>query len=59
MDAAPNAAALKRDHLLERWAQVGLTFPALGLVFICMILPVGWLFWLSFLADDGTLSLIH
>ncbi|BBK32432.1 ABC transporter permease [Allostella humosa] len=26
---------------------------------VAMVLPVGWLFWLSFLADDGSLSLEH
>ncbi len=59
MDAAPHAEGLKRDHWIERWGLLGLTAPALMLVIVSMILPVGWLFWLSFLADDGAFSLIH
>lgn len=55
----PNAAGLRRDQLFERWTLLALTAPALLLVLITMIIPVGWLFWLSFLADDGSLSLEH
>jgi putative spermidine/putrescine transport system permease protein len=54
-----HAGALRRDHLVERWGLLGLTVPALLLVLVTMIIPVGWLFWLSLLADDGSLSLIH
>ncbi len=50
---------LKHDHRIERWALLGLTLPALLLVLITMVIPVGWLFWLSFLADDGSFSLVH
>lgn len=57
--AAPHAAELRRDHLVERWTLLGLTAPALLLVVVSMVLPVGWLFYLSFLADDGQYSLIH
>ncbi len=59
MGQRPYAAELKRDHLAERWGLLGLTLPAVLLVILTMVLPVGWLFWLSFLADDGTLSLVH
>jgi ABC-type spermidine/putrescine transport system permease subunit I len=54
-----NAAGLKADARRERFALFGLSLPALLLVIVTMILPVGWLFWLSFLADDGSLSLVH
>ena len=57
--AGPNAAALRRDALVERVALFGLSLPALLLVTVTMIIPVVWLFWLSFLADDGTFSLEH
>ena len=40
-------------------ALFGLGLPALILVTLTMIVPVAWLFWLSFLADDGGLSLVH
>lgn len=55
----PNAADLRRDQVFERWSLLALAVPALLLVLITMIIPVGWLFWLSFLADDGSLSLEH
>jgi putative spermidine/putrescine transport system permease protein/spermidine/putrescine transport system permease protein len=55
----PNADGLRRDARGERLALFGLTLPALALVVITMILPVGWLFALSFFADDGSLSLVH
>ncbi|MCK6452805.1 MAG: ABC transporter permease [Alphaproteobacteria bacterium] len=58
-DAGPNAAGLARDARVERVVLLGLSLPALALVTVTMILPVGWLFWLSFLADDGSLSLVH
>ena len=57
--AAPNASGLRADALRERLALLGLSAPALLLVLLTMIAPVGWLFWLSFLADDGSLSLVH
>ena len=57
--ALPHAVALKRDHLWERWLLLALASPALLLVLMTMIVPVGWLFWLSFFADDGSFSLMH
>jgi ABC-type spermidine/putrescine transport system permease subunit I len=59
MIATPNAEGLRRDALRERAALFGLSVPALALVIITMIIPIAWLFWLSFLADDGSLSLEH
>ena len=58
-DDGPNAAGLKRDERRERLALLGLSAPALLLVLVTMVLPVGWLFGLSFLADDGSWSLEH
>lgn len=56
---APNARGLRRDELRERLALLGLSAPALLLALVTMVLPVAWLFGLSFLADDGGLSLVH
>ena len=53
----PNQVELKRDALRERFALFGLCSPALLLVLIIMVLPVGWLFWLSFLGEDGNFTL--
>ena len=55
----PNALGLRRDALRERLVLFGLGAPALALVTIAMLIPIAWLFGLSFLADDGTLSLEH
>ncbi len=54
-----NAAGLRNDAFRERLALLGLCSPALVLVLIIMVLPVTWLFWLSFLGDDGGLTLEH
>jgi len=57
--AALHGPALARDARRERARLFGLSLPALLLVLVIMVVPVGWLFWLSFLADDGSLSLEH
>jgi len=57
--AAPNAAGLRRDARAERFALFGLSLPTLLLVTVTMVIPVAWLFWLSFLGDDGAFSLVH
>ncbi len=51
-----NEAGLLRNSARERWALLGLTAPAVIAVTIIMVLPVTWLFYLSFLADDGSFS---
>jgi ABC-type spermidine/putrescine transport system permease subunit I len=56
---ALHARGLRRDELTERLALLGLSAPAVLLVLVAMALPVAWLFGLSFLADDGSLSLVH
>ncbi len=57
--AGANAAGLRRDERVERLTLLGLSVPALLLVFVTMLAPVGWLFGLSFLDDAGGLSLEH
>ena len=44
---------------MERWVLLGLSGPALLLLVVMMILPVAWLFGLSFVGDDGQLTLAH
>jgi len=55
-DDGPNAAGLTRDERRERLALLGLSAPALLLVFVTMVLPVGCCSALSFLADDAYFS---
>ena len=54
-----NEEGLRRDALNERMALFGLCSPALLLVMVVMVIPVGWLFYVSFLADDGSFTLEH
>jgi len=56
---ALNSRGLRRDELSERLALLGLSAPAILLVIVAMAVPVAWLFGLSFLADDGSFSLVH
>jgi len=58
-DALPNVQALRRTDLLERLGLLALVAPALLLILVTMLLPVGWLFYLSLLSDQGTFSLEH
>jgi putative spermidine/putrescine transport system permease protein/spermidine/putrescine transport system permease protein len=51
-----NERGLQSDEQRERWMVLGLCGPSLFLIFIVMLVPVGWLFWLSFIGADGTLS---
>lgn len=57
--AGPNAAGLRRDAMFERIMLAGLGLPALLLICLTMIVPVGWLFALSLFAENGELSLVN
>ena len=57
MMAADNSQGLRRDHLLERLRLFGLSSPALLMVLVVLIIPVGWLFYVSFIGADGQFSL--
>jgi ABC-type spermidine/putrescine transport system permease subunit I len=59
LNTLPNAAALKRTALWERIGLLSLVSPALLLITVIMVLPVGWLFYLSVLSDAGSFSLEH
>lgn len=58
-EGKPNAAGLRRDAMTERLALLGLCSPAFMLVMIIMVIPVAWLFYLSFLGNDGSFTLEH
>ena len=57
MTMPPNSAALHRDALREKLTLFGLAAPATVLVSVIIVIPVGWLFWLSLFNDQGALSL--
>ncbi len=56
-DDGPNAALLRRDALRERRALLGLASPAVVLLMVVMVLPVGWLFYLSLIGEGGGFSM--
>lgn len=52
-----NAQGLRSDERLERLKLFGLSSPALILVLVVLVLPVGWLFYVSFIGAEGRFSL--
>lgn len=52
-----NETGLRRDERLERLKLFGLSSPALLLVLVILVIPVGWLFYVSFVGADGQFSL--
>lgn len=58
MEAArTNEAGLRRDEWLEWLKLFGLGSPAILLILVILVIPVGWLFYVSFIGADGTFSL--
>lgn len=55
----PYAVELRGDARRERLILFGLSLPALLVVTVILVLPVAWLFWLSFLDGAGALSLVN
>ena len=54
---AANAHLLRAYERKERLSLLGLTGPAVLIVLVVMVLPVGWLFYLSFIGADGSPSM--
>ena len=55
----PNEKSLRVQGEREQWMLLSLSTPALLAVVLIIIIPVGWLFYLSFIGNDGQLSLEH
>lgn len=51
------ADGLRRDERLERLKLFGLSSPAILLVLVILVIPVGWLFFVSFIGADGQFSM--
>ena len=51
-----NEAGLKMDERLERLKLFGLSSPAILLILVILVIPVGWLFYVSFVGADGKLG---
>jgi ABC-type spermidine/putrescine transport system permease subunit I len=52
-----NAEGLRRDGFLERLKLFGLCSPAILLVLVILVIPAGWLAYVSFLGADGQFSM--
>ena len=52
-----HATGLRRDERLEKLKLFGLASPALLLILVILVIPVGWLFFVSFVGADGSFSL--
>ncbi|MCA1337967.1 ABC transporter permease [Pseudooceanicola marinus] len=52
-----NEDGLRRDERLERLKLFGLSSPATLLILVILVIPVGWLFYVSFVGADGSFSL--
>ncbi|MFK7853999.1 MAG: ABC transporter permease [Granulosicoccus sp.] len=52
-----NRQGLLWDRQLERLKLFGLSSPALLMVLVILVVPVGWLFYVSFIGADGQFSL--
>ena len=52
-----NEAGLRNDERMERLKLFGLSVPALLAVLVILVLPVGWLFYVSFIGANGEFSL--
>ena len=58
-DDGLNATKLRVAERRQSLMTLALTLPAIIAVFLVIVIPVGWLFSLSFLDSDGQLSLIN
>jgi putative spermidine/putrescine transport system permease protein len=56
IDEHVNEAVLKNLDRKENFTLFGLTVPYLILIFFLIIIPVGWLFYMSFIGRDGSYS---
>ncbi|MEM7171930.1 MAG: ABC transporter permease [Pseudomonadota bacterium] len=54
-----HAQALKSQEAKEQWSLLSLATPALVVILLVIVIPVGWLFYLSFIGKDGMPSLEH
>ncbi len=54
-----NEQPLRLQEVREQWMLLGLAAPAVLIIVAIILIPVGWLFYLSFVGSDGQLSLEH
>ena len=54
-----NQESLRVQDAREQWMLLSLAAPAVLTIVAIIVIPVGWLFYLSFIGSDGQLSLEH
>lgn len=59
LSGAQNTHELKQQQRREQWALLSLALPAVIVIVLVILIPVGWLFYLSFIGGDGQFSLEH
>ncbi len=52
-----NEQGLRADERMERLKLFGLSLPAVLLILVILLIPVGWLFYVSFIGADGQFSM--
>lgn len=59
-DRAPlHVEELRRKQAAEEWGLLSLVTPALLVIVMIILIPMGWLFYLSVIGSDGQFSLEH
>lgn len=53
------AKELRIERTREQWGLLSLAVPAMLIIVLVILIPVGWLFYLSFVGGDGEFSLEH
>ena len=56
---ARNSEALKLHKIKEQWMILGLAAPSIFSIIAIIMIPVGWLFYLSFIGNGGDFSLVN
>ena len=56
---APNTEALRLQKIREQWMILGLAAPSIFSIIAIIMIPVGWLFYLSFIGNGGDFSLVN
>ena len=56
---APNLEALRLHKIKEQWMILGLAAPSIFSIIAIIMIPVGWLFYLSFIGNGGDFSLVN
>jgi len=60
LESSPlNEKPLMLQEAREQWTLLGLAIPAILTIVAIILIPVGWLFYLSFVGSDGQFSLEH